>query len=1107
MARAPGQTSEREFDSVLPTVPADAIELDRAPPFVPTQEVRFALVLYGGVSLAIYINGVVQELLHLVRATAPAGPTDTNPTTAWKPESELSGSERVYRRLGRMIAWGKPPLAAIPGPDAPILTRFVVDIISGSSAGGINGIYLGKALANEQEIDQLKRLWIEEGDIGKLVNDKPSYDGLALSHQRPPQSVLNSRRMYWKLLEALDGMDRSPAAETSRFVDELDLWITTTDLRGLLLPIDLFDRVVYEKRHKNVFHFRYGTAYARGGNETTNDFPKENNPFLAFAGRCTSAFPFAFEPMELVDINEVLRADAFRDYARERSASPRWRRFFDDYVRARRRPEDPEGGDERYYETDAFADGGYLDNKPFTWATQDITRRRADLPVDRRLIYVEPDPGGPLARVRPAPGTRAAEEPEPAVWSSTPTRPDPIENVQAAALTLPRAETIRDDLEQVIKRNRQIGRIRDIVGVVDRTADDFPQLTIITPPLDIWRSQPLSEVLASRVGGLPYVAYHRLKVAGVLDDLALMVTRVSGFSDESDEFAAIRCLIQAWAEQRYPEEPEQPGQLTQNEFLLRFDLSYRLRRLNFLNERIERLLLFDARAQQVFQRFVEINPRAFAEVQGQIESQLRAKKTALNGIFVRLRAEARALRSAAPSNPLGEIVAGFELEVRDLLDLLDGATTKEESVARGRDLINRRGLYPKITEASEELNERLLLIFGEASRQATELLELARPRRDDLPPAQHELPYEVALRPLRYFYNRYESYDAVAFPFGYGIADEADRVEIIRISPQDAPSLIDEAEPGGRKKLAGVEINHFGGFFEQAWRRNDLMWGRLDAAERIIDTLLLPGSVPTALREQLLKDVQLAIIAEEFSTDDRAPLTALMTKALLETTAAGDEQTQHEAIDRLLAREQPQVIQGAVGSTLDPETIWNYLRTDYEVDRALDRERLLNTVGRATQVTGRLLDGVSDRYRLLRKPSRWLVRGGQLIWGMVEVSTPRTFGQIFFRYWLPVLMLMALLLIVGGALFGAPATAKAGWVLLLILLGWRLAVWMTQDVIRRRHGWAIGFAVGAVCVGIGLAVAEAVLHLSGDLADVLAKLPNFIENAVRWLWPWDHPTS
>jgi hypothetical protein len=33
------------------------------------KEIRFAVVMYGGVSLAIYINGVAQEPLHMVRAS------------------------------------------------------------------------------------------------------------------------------------------------------------------------------------------------------------------------------------------------------------------------------------------------------------------------------------------------------------------------------------------------------------------------------------------------------------------------------------------------------------------------------------------------------------------------------------------------------------------------------------------------------------------------------------------------------------------------------------------------------------------------------------------------------------------------------------------------------------------------------------------------------------------------------------------------------------------------------------------------------------------------------------------------------------------------------
>ena len=41
----------------------------RSPDQGVVREVRFAVVMYGGVSLAIYINGIAQELLKMCRAT------------------------------------------------------------------------------------------------------------------------------------------------------------------------------------------------------------------------------------------------------------------------------------------------------------------------------------------------------------------------------------------------------------------------------------------------------------------------------------------------------------------------------------------------------------------------------------------------------------------------------------------------------------------------------------------------------------------------------------------------------------------------------------------------------------------------------------------------------------------------------------------------------------------------------------------------------------------------------------------------------------------------------------------------------------------------------
>jgi hypothetical protein len=164
------------------------------------------------------------------------------------------------------LRWDQDAPASFDDGDDPVVrTHFVIDILSGTSAGGINRVFLAKALANEQRVDGLKRLWVNEGNILTLINDRKSVEDLRkLPLKKPPESVLNSRRFYTRALEALCRMGPDPE-KTSRYVDELDLWITTTDLPGRSRPIKLFDRVVWESRHRNVFHFAYWSDYATGG--------------------------------------------------------------------------------------------------------------------------------------------------------------------------------------------------------------------------------------------------------------------------------------------------------------------------------------------------------------------------------------------------------------------------------------------------------------------------------------------------------------------------------------------------------------------------------------------------------------------------------------------------------------------------------------------------------------------------------------------------------------------------------------------------------------------------------------------------------------------------
>ncbi|NUO10544.1 MAG: hypothetical protein HUU08_18130 [Candidatus Brocadia sp.] len=112
----------------MATIPLQQTSLPKsstvAPDYEPSQEVRFAVVMYGGVSLAIYIHGVIQELYRLVRATAPE---PDNRDRALLADHELTGTEHVYRKLGQMLQRNGTKKEV--KDNDPICTRFVVDIL------------------------------------------------------------------------------------------------------------------------------------------------------------------------------------------------------------------------------------------------------------------------------------------------------------------------------------------------------------------------------------------------------------------------------------------------------------------------------------------------------------------------------------------------------------------------------------------------------------------------------------------------------------------------------------------------------------------------------------------------------------------------------------------------------------------------------------------------------------------------------------------------------------------------------------------------------------------------------------------------------------------
>jgi patatin-related protein len=1059
------------------------------PPSDATQEIRFAVVMYGGVSLAIYINGVAQELLRLVRSTAK------------KSSAEISNTERVYRKLNYLLADKERSLERAEHDlksNKPVCTRFVVDILAGTSAGGINGIYLAKALANGQNMDELRRLWVKEGDIALLINDKKSVEK-PLSVQDPPESLLNSRRMYVKLLSALAGMDgvnlnsittkQQPPAEGAKdtadecdspFVEEIDLFVTTTDIQGVPLPIRLADDVVFERRHRNVFHFIYS---ADGGR---NDFMERYNPFLAYAARCTSSFPFAFEPMRLCDIDDIL--NGFNYYSSDKmcgSGSERWQRFFKDYL-------SPTGIKAIPFPERSFGDGGYLDNKPFTYATDTLMRRNADVPVDRKLIYIEPSPE------HPEDDKERAE------------RPDFLKNAMAALLTLPRYETIREDLQRVMERNGFIRRLNRIVHGVERdvdravTTDDFPMDDAA------WAKLDLAEMVDRK--GRGYAGYHRLEIAAVTDGLAELIARVARFDNESDYFLAIRCLVRAWRDSNYAQYHDE-GLATMNEFLWSFNMGYPIRRLNFLRSRIDDLHDLDEQARQVIElRCPEFWPRTGEPSEAdkkEFRRELLSIKTELNKAFKALLKELRILRSPGnPKNPLRDSISkmgigseelDYILGKRELQAKMKGLASadeaarrgvrdpdqfEEECVERARTLIKKSStLTEALQKVRDELSSDIKRVKKEAEVRSREAL------KEDSEPPELRSAAANARACVRYYYDQYDNYDMITFPILYGTdIGESDVVEIIRISPEDAKTLINERKVGCLK-LAGTALGHFGAFLEGLWRENDILWGRLDGAERII-TAMLPDD-PEQARE-LIADAQAAIVSDAINEKGEDELKQLLIESMMRTgSGAPDADAFSEFLNNLLGEVADPSLKATLQANIKASQLRDFYLNHYAVNSKLRPEPTLRSAARATTVIGKMLEGLSDKYDRGGKIAPWITRIGRILWGLVEVAVPRSIPKIVVQHWLKLLFLFEGLLIVGGILFVSPTVRDLGWKALGATLAVQVAILLLTDLMLNKVGkWRKTKAVliSAVVLLLLLGIYEVWMHLGSDIGIWLDRL-------------------
>ena len=1114
------------------------------------REVRFGVVMYGGVSLAIYINGVTNELYEMACATPKVGGNDVTGRTrdvylkaSWLLRDKGLRDRYLAHLRDRRAEDPFRNLAAINSVER---TRFVVDTIAGTSAGGINGLFLAKALANGQEFAPLKKLWVEEGDIGSLLNDSESYEGLAYARSRgAPQSLLNGDRMYVKLSDAFRGMAPviPPRGKSeSALADEIDLFITTTDIRGAVVPLRLFDKVVYERRYKQVYHFRYEAA---NGKSLQNDLRDENTPFLAFAARCTSSFPFAFEPMTVVDAERLWNARP--------TAMPvdfdQWKSFFTGLSRT-----DIAKGSWR---TRAFGDGGYLDNKPFSFVVNALSLRLGGLPIERKLIYVEPSPDHPE--------TERVDG-----------KPDAVENAFGALFSIPQDETIREDLEAVLARNRRIERVERIVRQVEteiekRSDDPFARIVPEGGKVPPWRSRDMRDMVDYY--GAAFLPYRQLRVMTATDNIADRLAVWWDIDDQSDRLYALRAMARVWRDARYYEnkkrkDADQDQDSCQdqdqaqadsraesvNAFLEDYDVKYYLRRAGFILRKTHQLLAL------VMKLRLPEDQQALSDIEKHLCLRWKRGRPSLKSMHSERLADALTFLAGGLGKAIGEIRKVTSLQapaksadkrkehhddldrVLHLLLGVEASSWPAELPAVGGETVSVSTDLPlpsPLRTLQENVYDRAKKLY-EYAQGAANLTGLQKALEDDIGamkdayaaavhgtfgPADvptvfallggptlvvkddasgHKVDIDVGdvtvpcyaarlntpeARSLREFlseyYMRFDEYDQVSFPLYYDTGTgEPSTVEVVRISPEDACSLVDETRDRDdkgqlRRKLAGTELFHFGAFLDAKWRHNDIMWGRLDGCERLFD-ILFPAPDDKDIKQSLLAEAQRTIVREEMQPEGYGKLLDSFAQAL----RARPDATLGAMFDELWARlplaatgqrrvQTAQLLKAVLGDA----SMLEYVRRYYAVDRQLDTKSTLNTGARALTITGRVLEDIEKNHQTQWTRMVWLTRSGRAFQVLLTISTPGGLEQAVFRHWLGLLYVFELVIIGGAILFSSTAARNFGLAALGVTAVAHLASLITGDLLGRRFRWLKG-------IGLLLGFAVIVLALLGMMAMV-----------------------
>ncbi|WP_432770911.1 MAG: patatin-like protein [Sphingopyxis sp.] len=713
------------------------------------KELRFALICYGGISLAVYMHGITKEVWRLAAASR-----------AVHDGAPLTGSGAVYGDL----------LSAIAAA-SNVRLRVLADIVAGASAGGINGIFLARALATGQSLDPLTDLWLDSADVDRLIDPDARPLSAATKFWAVPiagwmmkkrgnvidrtvgaaaQDEVRAKlsrfvRARWfeppfggetfvnLLLDAFEAMEQGPRGPVLVPAGQpVDLFVSVTDFGGHSVPLALNSPPrVTEDEHRLMLHFR---------EDSRTGARLDDVPGLTAAARATASFPGAFPPFTLRELDRVLGKRAIDWPGR------------DTFIRTQL-PTASEGDPADR----VLIDGSVLANAPFRPAIAALKQRPARREIDRRFIYIDPKPDyRSISFGKPA-ASEAAEV------------PGFLPTILGALSEIPREQPIRENVEAIEAMSRRIRRMQHIVDamkveVEEQVAALFGSTFFLDTPtvarLNKWRAKA-QEQAATRAG-FAYAPYGHLKLSAVIEDMAGLIDRLSppeGAVHRSNRRLALWNEARSRGLDRISGKRGAGASDDAIAFFRTHDLGFRIRRLRFLARELDTAV------------------EATRDGRDPVCEDMRDAIFSALGLYLDRQSDSWLADLDLPADA--------------------GPGERIDAIAARRDL-------PAIDGEADAL-----IAAG-----------LAAMPKDDR-------------RTLLLAYLGYPFYDIATLPLLQGEGfDEFDPIKIDRISPSDATAI---RSGGAAAMLKGIEFNSFGAFFSRAYRENDYLWGRLHGADRLID--------------------------------------------------------------------------------------------------------------------------------------------------------------------------------------------------------------------------------------------------------------------------------